>query len=30
VVFFGGLLRTDEVADLYDAFAYYLSAIGAI
>jgi hypothetical protein len=30
LVFFGGSLTADEVADLYEAFTYYLDAIGAI
>jgi hypothetical protein len=30
LAFFGGSLTSDEDATLYDAFAYYLDAIGAI
>jgi hypothetical protein len=30
LAFFGGSLTADEVAELYEAFAYYLDAIGAI
>jgi hypothetical protein len=30
LAFFGGSLTADEVTELYDAFAYYLEAIGAI
>jgi hypothetical protein len=29
LVFFGGSLTADEVAALYEAFAYYFDAIGA-
>jgi hypothetical protein len=30
LAFFGGSLTADEVAALYEAFAYYLDAIGAV